>query len=161
MVDIQTISIVLASASVIAGVVYYAFQLRHQNKVRNTDLVIRLASDFKSREFLGAFMDIYGAEFKDYDDFVKKYGPLFSKNQVPLSLLMVGNFFEQLGTLLKRRLIDADLISQLVPVSLAWKKMEPLVQGIRKEYQSQTYEWFEYLYKEMKKREQKLQQSKA
>jgi len=35
-IDIQTISIMLASASVIAGVVYYALQLRHQSKMRQT-----------------------------------------------------------------------------------------------------------------------------
>lgn len=40
MVDIQTVSIMLASASVIAGVVYYAFQVRHQTKIRQADLAI-------------------------------------------------------------------------------------------------------------------------
>jgi len=32
MVDIQTVSIVIASASVVAGVIYYAFQIRHRPK---------------------------------------------------------------------------------------------------------------------------------
>jgi len=48
-VDIQTASIMLASASVIAGVIYYALQIRHQshmiqqqNKIRETDLLIRI-----------------------------------------------------------------------------------------------------------------------
>jgi len=161
-IDIQTISIMLASASVIAGVVYYALQLRHQSKMRQTDLVIRLASDMRSTEVVGAFVDMLGAEFKDYDDFVKKYGMPFSKNPVPLSLLMIGNYFEQLGVLFRNKLIDAHLGSQLFPISAAWEKMEPFVKGLRKEYQSQGYyEWFEYLASEMKKREQKLQRSTA
>jgi hypothetical protein len=45
MVDIlllQTISIAIASASVVAGVVYYALQLRHQIKLRG--LVTLIAS---------------------------------------------------------------------------------------------------------------------
>jgi anaerobic C4-dicarboxylate transporter len=78
LVDIQTVSIAIASASVVAGVVYYALQLRHQGKMRQTDLVIRLASDMRSIEVVGAFVDVLGAEFKDYDDFVKKYGAPFS-----------------------------------------------------------------------------------
>jgi len=37
MVDVQTVSIVVASASVVAWIIYYAFQVRHQSKVRQTD----------------------------------------------------------------------------------------------------------------------------
>jgi len=155
-VDIQTVSIAIASASVVAGVIYYAFQIRHQAKVRQTDLVIRLSSDVNRKEFLEAFTDTFEAEFKDYSDFVKKYGMPFSRKQVPLSFLMVGNFFEQLGILFRNRLIDAYLISQLFPISVVWEKMKPIVEGIRKEYRNpQYYEWFEYLYNEMQKREQK------
>jgi hypothetical protein len=162
MVDIQTISIVLASASVIAGVVYYAFQIRHQNKMRNTDLVIRLADSMRSAELVAAFADMIGAEFKDYDDFVKKYGMPFSRNQVPMSFVMVGNLFEEVGVLFSNRLLDAHLVYQILPVSVAWQKMEPVIKGMLKEYGVQAYyEWFEYLYNEMQKREQKLQQSTA
>jgi hypothetical protein len=50
MVDIQTVSIMLASASVIAGVVYYAFQVRHQTKIRETDLLRRLHSIIISKD---------------------------------------------------------------------------------------------------------------
>jgi len=155
MVDIQTVSIVIASASVIAGIVYYAFQLRHQAKMRQTDLVVRISSDMKNREFLEATLDVTGAEFTDYDDFVKKYGTPLSKNQVPLSFLVVGNYFEQIGVLYRNKLIDANLIGQLLAISYMWEKMEPYVRIVRKESQDQSYyEWFEYLYNEVKKREQ-------
>ena len=50
MVDIQTISIAVASASVIAGVIYYILNLQHQKKMRQTDLVVRLYSAFSGRE---------------------------------------------------------------------------------------------------------------
>jgi len=40
MVDIQTLSIAIASTSVVAGVVYYVLQIRHQTKLRQTDLVM-------------------------------------------------------------------------------------------------------------------------
>jgi hypothetical protein len=37
---------------------------------------------------------------------------------------------------------------------VTWEKIKPLVDGLRKEYQGpRYYEWFEYLYEEMKKRE--------
>jgi hypothetical protein len=48
MVDIKTVSIAVASASVILGAIYYIWQIRHQSRIRQTDLVIRL-SDFGTR----------------------------------------------------------------------------------------------------------------
>lgn len=156
--DIASVSTMIAAIGVLVGVVLTVVELRNLVKQRQTDLVIRLTSDIRSREFLEAFTDTFEVEFMDYGDFVKKYGKPFSKNRVPLSFLMVGNFYEQLGILFKNRLIDASLISQLFPISVAWEKMKPIVEGIRKEYHGpQYYEWFEYLYNEMKKREKKLQ----
>jgi len=162
MVDIQTISIMLASASVVAGVTYYALQIRHQNRMRQTDLVTRLSYDISTnKEFLEAFADTFEVEFKDYDDFVKRYGKPISRSQVPMSFMMMGNFFEQIGVLFRNRLIDASLISQLFPIEIVWEKMKPLVEGMRREYHNPGFfEWFEYLYNEMKKREQQLARAK-
>ena len=85
---------------------------------------------------------------------VKKYG---------LSLgLHVGLFFEQIGVLLHRKLIDIGLVDDLFssPIKSTWEKMEPLESVARKYYNSpQIGEWFEYLYNEMQKREQRLQQT--
>jgi hypothetical protein len=156
MVDIQTVSIAIASASIVIAVVYYILQIQHQKKMRQTDLVTHLSRDIAlDREALDAYVDIVEAEFEDYDDFVKKYGKFISKNQVPRSFMMMGNFYEQIGVLLRNKLIDASLVDQLFPVSTTWEKMKPLVEGMRKEYHDPTvFEWFEYLCNEMKKREQ-------
>jgi hypothetical protein len=37
LVDIQTVSIAIASAGVLIGVVYYILDMRHQRQVRQTD----------------------------------------------------------------------------------------------------------------------------
>ena len=157
-VDIQTVSIAIASASIVIAVVYYILQIQHQKKMRQTDLVTHLSRDIAlDKEALDAYVDIVEAEFEDYDDFVKKYGKFISRNQVPRSFMLMGNFYEQIGVLLRNRLIDVSLVDQLFPVSTTWEKMKPLVEGMRKEYHDPTFfEWFEYLYNEMKKREQKL-----
>jgi hypothetical protein len=162
-VDITEISAIVAAAGVLVGVVLTVQELRHLVRQRQTDLVTRLSYDISTnREFLEAFVDIFEVEFKDYDDFVKRYGRPMSRNQVPMSFMMMGNFFEQIGVLFRNRLIDASLISQLFPIDIVWEKMKPLAEGMRKEYHNPGFfEWFEYLYNEMKKREQKLQQSSA
>jgi len=160
MLDIPSISAIVAAAGVLVGVVIAVVELRNLVKQRQTDLVTRLSSNIAlDRESLEAFVDIVETEFEDYDDFVKRYGKFISKNQVPMSFMMMGNFYEQIGVLLRNKLIDASLVDQLFPVIITWEKTKPIVEGMRKEYHDPGFfEWFEYLYNEMKKREQKLQQ---
>jgi hypothetical protein len=161
MVDVQTISIAVASASVTIAAFYYIWQIRHQNKIRQTDLVIKISEFGTRKDFLEACTDIFEAEFNDYDDFVKKYGLPFSKKPIPMSFFIVSNFMERIGVLLKNKLLDISMVSQLMTVTDFWEKMKPVIEGVRKEENSQSYyEYFEYLYNEVKKREQKLQ-SKA
>jgi hypothetical protein len=154
--DITSISAIVAAAGVIVGVAFTVLELKHLVKQRRTDLVTRLSYDISTnREFLGALVDTYEVEFKDYDDFVNRYGKPISRNQVSMSFMMMGNFYEQIGVLLRNGLIDASLVSQLFPVSALWEKMKPLAEGMRKEYhQPDLFEWFEYLYDEMKKTQQ-------
>jgi len=159
MVDIPSISAVVAAIGVIVGVVLAIMQLRNLVKTRQTDLAIRLYSTYGSKEFVGAWTKIMTAEFKDYNDFVKKYGlPISSEDPVDIANNMVGIFFEGIGVLLHRKLVDIDLVMQLFPVKIVWEKLKPIVEGTRKQFdEPKFYEWFEYLYNEMQKREQTQQ----
>jgi hypothetical protein len=161
-VDIQTISIAVASASVVAGVIYYSLQIRHQNRIRQTDLIIRLNPIFNvsSIEFQQAGLILLSLEYKDYDDFVKRYGSSLTGKPEPLAFHSVSNFFEGVGLLLKRNLVGIDIVWDYYGESavFAWEKIRPLIEGFRKQYNMpRAWEPFEYLYNELKKREQKLQ----
>lgn len=158
-VDIQTVSIAIASASVVAGVVYYALQLRHQNRMRQTDLVMRLYSTLGSKEFWEALTKFMMIEFKDYNDYRKKYVPSstgFSEKPEAIALSQVGVFFDGVGVLLYMKLIDVDLVARLFRNSAiyTWEKMKPIIEGFRTEGYPQIFAEYEYLYDEMKKREQ-------
>jgi len=160
-VDIQTVSIVIASAGVFAAAIYYILQLRHQSRMRQTDLVVRLYSAFSGKELQEAYFEtVYGFEFADYDDFMKKYR-MPAKPILPL--WQICKFFDGIGVLLRRKLVNIGLVDELfhAEATIVWKKVKPLVEGRRKELNQPTfYQNFEYLYNEMKQREQKLQ-SKA
>ena len=161
MVDIQTISIAIASAGVFLAAIYYILQIWHQSKLRQTDMVLRLYATFGSTEFQKAYQIIRGLEFEDYADYVKRYS---INAEVKAAFMSVGVFFEGIGVLVKRKLVNMDLVDDLLSSDIVstWEKMKPLAEGIRKRSaHPQALEWFEYLYNEMKKREQKLQQSKA
>ena len=72
--------------------------------------------------------------------------------------MTVGTFFEGVGILLYRKLIDIGLADDLftAPVNMAWDNMKNSMIEARKEYSQPTiFEWFEYLYDELIKREQR------
>jgi hypothetical protein len=156
MVDVQTVSIVIASASVVAGVIYYAFQIRHQNKIRQTDLVMKLYSEIGSKEYVEAYPHFFTSmEFKDYEDFKNKP---WVGTPAYVSYMMHCYFFEGIGILLHKKLIDIELVDDLfsMHIKMNWEKIKPIVEGRRKEWNTPAYwEWFEYLYNEMKKRGQR------
>jgi hypothetical protein len=157
-VDFQTVSIMVASASVVAGIVYYAFQLRHQGKLRQTDLIMKLYSTFESKEFQEAWVETLRMEFSDYEDYLNKYGAASDEPKY-VSVNMVAGFFEGLGILLRRKLIDITLVDDLFSsdIILGWHKMKPIVEGWRKQFnRPQMSEWFEYVHHEMQRREEQL-----
>jgi hypothetical protein len=161
--DIPSISAIVAAVGVLVGVILTVLELRHLWKQRQTDLVVRLYSVFTTGEFLEAILKVRNLEFKDYRDFVKKYGSVLSETPTNVAILKIANYFEQAGTLLYRGLIDADMASGLLmPATIDyWNKLKPLIEGFREETGSRYFSWFEYFYNEMKKREQKFQQSKV
>jgi len=149
MVDIQTVSIAVASASVTVAAVYYVFQIRHQTKIRQTDLLVRLFSMTMTKDFAEAWEKVLGErEILEYREYWKKYGFV--------EVDEVFWFFEQLGRLLEKGLIDVDLLP--IPygqVRLAWEKMKPIAKGAREYFnEPKLAHGFEYLNNEMKKREQ-------
>jgi len=157
MVDVQTISIVVASAGVFAAAIYYIFQIRHQTKTREADMIMRLYSYYCSEEFSKASGRYMGTELKDYEDFQKKYG-VVGEHPVTMSFYIVMTFFEGVGALLKRKLADIELLYDLFSVKMHWKKVEPLIADLRKDFgEPKMFENFEYLYNEIRKYEQKLQ----
>jgi len=149
MVDIQTVSIAIASASVVAGIVYYAFQVRHQTKIRKTDLLTRLYSLMVSKDWLEAWQKVQDREVLDHSDYLKKYG-FVELNEVYV-------FLDQLGRLMKRGLIDIDLIPLTYgQVRVTWEKIKPILEGGRKRFnEPKLGDNVEYLCSELKKREQK------
>jgi len=157
MVDISTLSIMIASISVVLGVIFAVLQLRDLVKTRQTDLIMRLYSAYGSREFQEAWVETLRLEFKDYNDFLKKYGAT-SEKPAYTSVNMVASFFEGIGILLRRQLANIDLVDDLFSsdIIITWRKMKPLVEGWRKHFnRPQISEWFEYLYNEMQRREQR------
>ncbi|UCB60749.1 MAG: hypothetical protein JSW72_01420 [Candidatus Bathyarchaeota archaeon] len=157
MLDIASISAVVAAGGVIVGVVFAVLELRNLVKTRQTDLALRLYSHFGSKEFLEARRTVMDLEFRDYSDYVKKYGQ-FGRVEAVSQVCM---FFQGMGVLLHRKLLNISLIDELfspISVRIIWEKMEPVIEGWRRQFnEPRTLEWFENLYNELQRREQVLQ----
>ena len=156
MVDLTEISAIVAAAGVLVGVVLTVLELRHLRKQRQTDVVVRLYSVFTTNDFVEAILKVRNLNFKDYGDFAKKYGSLFSDTPINVAILKIANYFEQAGTLLHRGLIDADFASESLSSGAQdfWNKLKPIIEGLREETGTRWFYWFEYFNNEMKKREQ-------
>jgi hypothetical protein len=150
-VGVTEISAIVAAVSVVVGVVLTVVELRNLVQQRKSDLLVRLFSTVGSKDWLEAWMRIRDRETLDYDDYKEKYG-FVEANEVFV-------FFEMAGRLVKKRLIDIDLLPFAHgQVKATWEKMNPILEGSRKRFNEQRIGYgFEYLYNEMKKREQKLQ----
>jgi hypothetical protein len=63
-------------------------------------------------------------------------------------------FYDQVGVLLRRGLIELDLVDDLLGNSARqiWEKVTPLIREARERYDPRLYEHFEYLYDEMTRR---------
>jgi hypothetical protein len=66
---------------------------------------MKLHSQFNSLEFQKIYQEVLKREAKDYYDYDKKYGWA--------EVTAVGMFFEGIGILLKRKLIDIDLVNDM------------------------------------------------
>ena len=98
------------------------------------------------------FSDITNVwEWKDYDDFNEKYGPNNNPEDYA-SFLVLITYFEGVGVLVKRGLINADFVDDLLSglIIRLWEKYETYIISLREIRQwPQFAEYVEYLYNEM------------
>jgi hypothetical protein len=156
LVDIQTVSIAIASAGVFAGVIYYILEIRHQSRLRQTESVIRLSPFFNmnAREMQEAITQVCSIEYENYDDYLERY----SGKPENTMLKMLGNYFEGIGILVSKKLVEADIVYNFWGdiIKSSWVKIKPLVPDMRKDSGDlNMFVFWEYLYNEMKKREQR------
>ena len=138
MVDITEISAIVAAAGVLVGVVYYILDLRQQTKMRKTELFMRLWEFGSTDEFMGALEKVTtDLQFRDYKDFVAKYGSFLSENPTQRALWRVYSFFSLLGTLLYKKLLDIDFIYHFASpqhTTALYEKLKPITLGLRKDF---------------------------
>ena len=162
MVDIQAISVIIAAASVALAALNSILASRRTERNEQLTLETRQASLFMQlfsisdiREFIEDFGKIaYQFEYKNLEDWEEKYGPLVDLSKYS-SWARVGRFFDGVGILVRKNLIDANLVTELLReiVINSWESMRIWVYEIRELMNTpEVWENFEYLYNEVKNR---------
>jgi hypothetical protein len=153
-IDVTTVSIVIASTGVLAGVIYYVLEIRHQSRLRQTESLIRLSPWFNmnAREVQEAITQVCSIEYENYDDYIKRY----SGKPEHMTLKILGNYFEGIGILVSRKLVKADIVYDFWGdiIKSTWEKIGPLIKDMRKDScDPSMFMFWENLYNEMKKKE--------
>jgi hypothetical protein len=166
--DVQTISVVIAAVSVVIGVINSILSSRRaaQNdqlmlETRQAQLFTQINSWWRTRDAVKAYGNVryvYSQEYlktKDFDDFLSKYH-INVDPEAYADQMTLWAFLEGIGVLVKRRLIDIDMVKDLLSERIVWfweNLFAPNIDQIRKLTDDPTqYDHIEYLYHEMKRR---------
>lgn len=160
MVDITEVSVFVAAAGVVVGIVYYILQMRYQSNVRKADLLIRLYSATNSKDIMDPAWNVSRLKVKSYEEYVKQYGSFLSENPMHRDVVKVLGMYDLIGSLLYKKLIDPDLAYNIVGIGhtkMFYEQLKPILLGIRRETNEPgAYAGFEYLINELTRIEPQL-----
>jgi hypothetical protein len=152
---------VIASVSVFGSAVYYMLETKHQRRIRQTESIVQLSPWFNidAKEIQDAISNVCSTEYTDYEDYLKKYAGKPEQK----SLKLLGNYFEGVGLLVHMKLVELEIVFNFwgdVAESV-WDGNEELINGMRKDSGTPfTFQYWEFLVKEIKKRKTALSKNK-
>jgi hypothetical protein len=146
-VDIQTAYYMVAATGVLVAAVYYILNIQNSKKnqelmlkaqqqtleTRQAQLFMPIYATYHSEEYIKAFSEIMKWKYDSYDDYMAKYG-LEVNPEAYLMYRKVFGYLEGIGVLVRRGLIDASLVDDLISGAVVsyWERFEPYLVERRK-----------------------------
>jgi len=156
MVSLEVVAILLSGISISASLLYYANVLQNANKTRQAQLFMNLYGTYHSPEFRKKWHDLTQRKWTDIEDWRRKYTQSSEDLAAYTSML---SFFNGIGVLLHRKLIDIDMVDDLLSVNIRgfWSQYQSTVYHTREVIgEPKLYYYTEYLYEEIMKKHNKL-----
>lgn len=151
---LQTIGILLTAVTVSIAAVYYTMTLRYTRRNQEMQLETRQAQLFMQifgrhfeRETRENINFVRNIQYENYDDFMDKYGLENNPDYIRISSLAA--YFEGIGVLVKRNLIDPTIVDDLMsgPIINYWEQMREYIEERRERTGVvEALEHVEYLY---------------
>jgi hypothetical protein len=154
MVDLQTISVLLAATSIVIAAIYYILVLRNTIRTRQAQLFMQIYEGYASEEVQKTYFQLLHFEWEDYADFERKYG---SGDHPELAAKREAHWtwFDGMGVLLRNKLIDPDMVFDTLGhggVIWMWTKFESIIKAQREIFNvPHRLNGFEYLAEQMKR----------
>ena len=154
----------LQTVGILVGIFYYIMTLRNTRKnqelhleTRQAQLFLNIYDAYTSKQFhidRAKMMHLW--EWTDYDDFIAKYDSDVDPEARAIfdSILM---WLEGLGTLVKRGLIDPELVHDLMYAFIInfWERHLPIFSHFREQHGPKMVEDLESLYDHMNRLSEK------
>ena len=137
MVDASLVLDAIVAVSIAAGALFAVAELRALGRDRRTQLVMSVWQTFISPEFAEAHARIEDADAKDLKDLMKKCSRA--------DLVRVGYFYEGLGLLVERQLVDPELALEISYPRIMWTKLKPAIDDWMQKLSPLAAEHFAYL----------------
>ena len=170
MVDLtllQSVSYIAGALGVCIAAIFYVLNLRISQRnqelmlkaqrqtleTRQIQLMMQLSEFITTKEGMRNYLEFNNMEWKDYDDFEKKYGSDVNPDSYALRESLAG-WFNKAGILLREGMIDRELLYGFLGFAAisAWNKYGGLVRTQRELWKMpELWRSWEYLYGEMVK----------
>ncbi len=155
MVDIQTISVVIAAASVVVGVITFIINSQQEKRQRQIELLFH-RTQRDQEDYYKAWGEVtFVQDWTTFEELQERYS--FADNlEARARFHFLGSYYNSIGLLLKEKVVDPDfLFSTFAPVGIlrTWRRFEPVIKEMRKQANEPIlHTGFEYLANEIMKR---------
>lgn len=117
MVEVLQVLEGLAYLGFIAGAIFAVLELRGISRERRANTVVDMYKTFISSDMTDAWAKVFASSSQSGTDMEK---------ECSLSTLVrVAGFYEAVGYLARKRLVDPKIAVELLPIGTAWNKMQP------------------------------------
>lgn len=141
-IAVNAVASIISAVAFLVGSIVVVLQLRHMAKDRFVAATGSLFEIWESREFQEAQLWIlHRLQERTWDEFLAKHKGDFGEE----AFHQVGAFYNRVGTLTMRHLIDKDVTLRTMGgyAIAVWRRLEPLVLQARRVEHSNLFEDFE------------------
>jgi len=152
MVDLsllQSVSYIAGALGVCVAAIFYVLNLRKSQKnqeisqrnmrqtleTRKLQFVTSITNQLLSEEGQKSIGELINMEWKDYDDFEKKYGSDYNLDNYA-KRMSVWNTYNTLGMLVREKLIEPEVLYSITRTNpiFMWSKFKDLIAEMQKRY---------------------------
>jgi hypothetical protein len=168
MVDLallQSVSYIAGASGVCIAAIFYILNLRISQRnqeltlkaqqqtleTRKLQFVTNITNQLNSEEGHRRYVELMNMEWKDYDDFERKYGSDYNIDNTAKRFCVWGNY-NTLGMLVREKLVEPELLYPIIDCTVLnhWSKFKDVIKEQRKRYGPEDdLSDFEFLYNEI------------